>query len=180
MVVKSKFVPVLKLVPCHGNVWGIGGRTPRILNVDGGKWCQLCALTALSLGKSPLYPLDRRLGRPQSRSRGCCEEKINPFPARAGNQIPVVQPVPIPVSTAGNYKFNSGMTSSSMRFIQMSWKFVNMFKRYREETDKWTEKSKHCDTIREGILKAKRNAWILAIHILHMVFTLHSLCSSLK
>jgi hypothetical protein len=42
--------------------------------------------------KSPRYPLDTRLGRPQSRSGRDGEEK-NPIIAPAGNWIPVVQPV---------------------------------------------------------------------------------------
>jgi hypothetical protein len=37
---------------------------------------QLHDPAALTLGKSPLYPLDRSLGGPQSRSR-CCVEKKN-------------------------------------------------------------------------------------------------------
>jgi hypothetical protein len=41
-------------------------------------------------GKSPRYPLDRRLGGSQSRSGGCVEEK-NLTPA--GNRNPAVQPI---------------------------------------------------------------------------------------
>jgi hypothetical protein len=53
---------------------------------------QLHASVALSQRKSPQYPLDRRLGGPQSRS-GHSEEKKN-IPAATGNQTPVIQYVP--------------------------------------------------------------------------------------
>jgi hypothetical protein len=42
-------------------------------------------------GKSPRYPLDRRLGGPQSRSGGGGEGKETPVPSE--NRNPVVQPV---------------------------------------------------------------------------------------
>jgi len=42
-------------------------------------------------GKSPWYPLDRRLGEPQSRS-GCGSEEKK-FPTPVGNRTLVVQPV---------------------------------------------------------------------------------------
>jgi hypothetical protein len=56
--------------------------------LDGGEW------SALPPGKeSPLYPLDRRLGGPQSRSGRGGEEKI-PSPRRESNpRTPIVQPV---------------------------------------------------------------------------------------
>jgi hypothetical protein len=44
-------------------------------------------------GKSPWYPLDRRLGGPQSRSRSGGEEK-NSQPRRESNpRTPIIQPV---------------------------------------------------------------------------------------
>jgi hypothetical protein len=50
-------------------------------------------------GKRPWYPLDRRLGRPQSRSGRGGEYKENPLPVSAGNQTLVVQPrIPFYVS----------------------------------------------------------------------------------
>jgi hypothetical protein len=42
-------------------------------------------------GKSPWYPLDRRLGEPQSRS-GCGGEEKN-FQPLPGLEIPIIQPV---------------------------------------------------------------------------------------
>jgi hypothetical protein len=54
---------------------------------------QLHASAALLPGKSPLYPLDRRLGGPQKRSRRGDEEK-NSQPRRESNpRTPIVQPV---------------------------------------------------------------------------------------
>jgi hypothetical protein len=54
---------------------------------------QLQALAALPLGETASrYPLDRRMGGPQSRS-GRCGDENNLSPA--GNQTPAVQPVPI-------------------------------------------------------------------------------------
>jgi hypothetical protein len=47
--------------------------------------------------KSPRYPLDRRLGGPQSRS-GPCEVEKNRF-ASAENRTPVVQSVSVAVPT---------------------------------------------------------------------------------
>jgi hypothetical protein len=41
--------------------------------------------------KRPWYPLDRRLGGPQSRSKRCCEEKNSlPLP---GIESPIIQPI---------------------------------------------------------------------------------------
>jgi hypothetical protein len=52
---------------------------------------QLHASVAFPLGKDPRYPLDRKLGGPQSRS-GRCEEENN-FSTPAGKRTPPVQPV---------------------------------------------------------------------------------------
>jgi len=49
----------------------------------------------MSQGKSPLYPLDRRLGEPQSRFGRGGEGRNIPSPA--GNRTPVVQPVAHPL-----------------------------------------------------------------------------------
>jgi hypothetical protein len=54
---------------------------------------QVHAPAALNPGKSPWYPLDRRLGGPQNRP-GRYREKKNIAPA--GNPTPAVQPVAIP------------------------------------------------------------------------------------
>jgi hypothetical protein len=57
---------------------------------DGGEW-SASRPCRLHPRKEPRYPLDRRLGGPQSRYEcGGGEKKI---PAPAGNQTPVVQPV---------------------------------------------------------------------------------------
>jgi hypothetical protein len=57
---------------------------------------QLHALTALSLGKSPQYSLNRSLGEPQSCS-GCNVEEI--YLVIVGNSILAVQLVAIAVLT---------------------------------------------------------------------------------
>jgi hypothetical protein len=57
--------------------WGIGGIVPRILDL-GTRWRWVVSFTPRPLypqGKSPLYPLDRRLGGPQSLSGRSGEEK---------------------------------------------------------------------------------------------------------
>jgi hypothetical protein len=53
---------------------------------------QLHIPAALSRGKSPLYPMYRRLGGPQTRSRRYAEEKTL---APAGSRTTVVQPFPV-------------------------------------------------------------------------------------
>jgi hypothetical protein len=62
----------------HEGVWGSGCIDPRILYI-GTSWRLVLNFTPRPLyprGKSPRYPLDRRLGGPQSLP-GCCEEKKN-------------------------------------------------------------------------------------------------------
>jgi hypothetical protein len=52
---------------------------------------QLHALATLPQGKSPWYPLDRRLGEPQNRSgRGGEENNSQPLPRL---EPPIIQPV---------------------------------------------------------------------------------------
>jgi hypothetical protein len=61
--------------------WRSGGIAPRILDL-GTRWRRVVSFTPRPLypqGKSPWYPLDRRLGGPQSRSGRGGEEK-NPQP----------------------------------------------------------------------------------------------------
>jgi hypothetical protein len=53
---------------------------------------QLHAPAALLQGRSPCYPLDRRLGGPQSRSRRSGEQKS--FHPLSGLEPPIIQPVP--------------------------------------------------------------------------------------
>jgi hypothetical protein len=66
------------------------GIAPHILKL-GTRWRWVVSITPRPLysqGKSLWYPVDRRLGRPQSWSGRGGEQKI---PAPAGNRIPVVQ-----------------------------------------------------------------------------------------
>jgi hypothetical protein len=61
--------------------------------LDGGEWSPLHPGRFTPQGKSPWYPLDRRLGGPQSRSGRRGEEKI-PSPRRESNPMtPIFQPV---------------------------------------------------------------------------------------
>jgi hypothetical protein len=63
--------------------WGSGGIAPHILDL-GTRWRWMVSFTSRQLylqGKNPLYPLDRRLGGPQSRSgRGGEEKNSQPLP----------------------------------------------------------------------------------------------------
>jgi hypothetical protein len=62
----------------HEGIWVSGCREPQFLDL-GTSWRWAVRITTRPLcprGKSPRYPLDRRLGEPQSRSGRCCEEKI--------------------------------------------------------------------------------------------------------
>jgi hypothetical protein len=66
--------------------WGSGGIAPRILDL-GTRWRGVVSFTLQPLylqGKSPWYPLNRRLDEPQSRSGRGGEDKD--FPATAGNR----------------------------------------------------------------------------------------------
>jgi hypothetical protein len=73
--------------------WGSGGIAPLILDL-GTRWRWVVSFTPRPLypqGKSPWYPLNRRLGGPQSRSRRGGEEKNSqPLP---GLEHPIIQPV---------------------------------------------------------------------------------------
>jgi hypothetical protein len=78
---------LISLALCHEDIWGSGGSST-ILNL-GTRWRRVISFTSLSLypqGKSPRYPLDRRLCGPQSRS-GCCGEEKN-------LALPGIEPVP--------------------------------------------------------------------------------------
>jgi hypothetical protein len=80
---KGKVVPGLFLVEHHAmkTYCGSGGIASRILDL-GTRWRCVVSFTTQPLylqGKSPWYPLDRRLGGPQSRSGRGGEEK-NPQP----------------------------------------------------------------------------------------------------
>jgi hypothetical protein len=70
-------VPVLNQAPRHEGVLGSGGIAPRILDLST-RWRWVVSFTPRPLypqGKSPWYPLDRRLGGLQSRSGRSGEEK---------------------------------------------------------------------------------------------------------
>jgi hypothetical protein len=58
-------------------VWGSGGIAPPFLTsaVDGGEWSASRPGRFIARGRSPRYPLDRRLGGPQGQSGRCGEEK---------------------------------------------------------------------------------------------------------
>jgi hypothetical protein len=72
--------------------WGSGGIAPPFLTsaLDGDEWSASRPGRFTLRGNCPRYPLDRRLGGPQSRSGHYGEEK-NLTPA--GNRTPVVQPI---------------------------------------------------------------------------------------
>jgi hypothetical protein len=77
--VKGKVVPVLFLIehPAIKAYWGNGGIAPLILD-PGTRWRWVVSFMLRPLcprGKSPWYPLDRRLDGPQSRSGRGGEEK---------------------------------------------------------------------------------------------------------
>jgi hypothetical protein len=68
--------------------------------LDEGGWLALSAGRFTSEGKSPQYPLDRRLGGPQSRSGGGGKRKI-PDPCRKSNpDRPARSLVAIPIPTS--------------------------------------------------------------------------------
>jgi hypothetical protein len=71
--------------------WGSGGIAPRIINLDNSTGAVSFTHRPLyPQGKSRWYPLDRKLGGPQSRSGHGGEEKI-PSPRRESNPTtPVV------------------------------------------------------------------------------------------
>jgi hypothetical protein len=68
--------------------WGSGGITPHILDF-GTTWRKVLSFTPrplFSRSQNPRYPLDRRLGGPQSRSgRGDEERKSHNYPRRESN-----------------------------------------------------------------------------------------------
>jgi hypothetical protein len=73
--------------------WGSEGIAPRILNF-GTRWSRAVSFTPRPLytqGNSPLYPLDRRLGGPQSRFGRGGEEKHSQH--LLGLEPPFIHPV---------------------------------------------------------------------------------------
>jgi hypothetical protein len=83
-------------VLCHEGEWGSGCIDPEFLDL-GNSWRWVARFTPLPFyprGKSTRYPLDRRLGGPQSRPARHGEVKILAPPHRDSNSDPLfVQPV---------------------------------------------------------------------------------------
>jgi hypothetical protein len=73
--------------------WGSGGTDPRILDL-GTKWRWMVSFTTRPLyaqGKSPCYPLDKRLGGAQNRcGHGGEEKNFQPLP---GLEPPIIHTV---------------------------------------------------------------------------------------
>jgi hypothetical protein len=89
------FVPVLNLAPRHEGVlveWSYSSTYSLTSVLDGDEWSASLPGRFIPRVKSPLYPLDRRLGGPQSRS-GRGGEGKNSQPCRESNtDHPIVQP----------------------------------------------------------------------------------------
>jgi hypothetical protein len=64
---KCKAVPLHAMV-AHGGRGGIAPTHKKTSAIDGGEWSASRPAALYSRGKDPPYPLDRRLGGPQSRS----------------------------------------------------------------------------------------------------------------
>jgi hypothetical protein len=100
--------------------WGSGSIAPRILDL-GTRWRWMVNFTPRPLcphGKSPWYPLDRRLGELQSRSGRGSEEK-NPHPL-PGLELPNIQPLAqrytIPAPITQPRRFPKGNMPSPIPF----------------------------------------------------------------
>jgi hypothetical protein len=91
---KYKVFPVLNYAPHYEYAWRSGNTAPCILNLGSGcMWMvSFTYRPSNAWGTTPRYPLDRKLGGPQSRSghSGGEETKIL---AAAGERTPVTQPV---------------------------------------------------------------------------------------
>jgi hypothetical protein len=90
--VKGKVLPVPSYAPHNKDMmWSAGTATPFLtLAADGGELSASRPCRFIPGGKKPRYPLDKRLGGPQSRF-GCCREEKNLSPA--GNRTLAVQPI---------------------------------------------------------------------------------------
>jgi hypothetical protein len=96
---KGKVVPVFNWALRHEGILGSGGIAPRIIDL-GTIWKCVVRFTPrplYPLGKSPRYPLDRRLGGRQSWSGRGGEEKNSQ--SLLGLELPIIQPVPEPYTT---------------------------------------------------------------------------------
>jgi hypothetical protein len=90
--VKIQLSLCFKWAPRHKDVLGSGGIVPRILDF-GTRWRWVVSFTTRPIylqGKSPRYPLDRRLGGPQNQSRRGISITAFLFPVRYLNSSPFV------------------------------------------------------------------------------------------
>jgi hypothetical protein len=91
---------------------GYGIIAPRILNFS------FTPRPLYLQGKSAWYPLDRRLGEPQSRSgRGGEDRNSQPLP---GSETPIVQPIAQRFTTEDAYKSNLSESYFQEAIIQSS------------------------------------------------------------
>jgi hypothetical protein len=94
---------------------GSGGIARRILNF-GTRWRWVVSFTPRPLypqRKSPPYPLDRRLGGPQSRSGRGDEKNSQPPPRESNPRTPIVQPVAQRSTDWAITALHTGVTLSS-------------------------------------------------------------------
>jgi hypothetical protein len=87
---QGKAVPLHPMIALGGGEKMYSSYSFLTLALDGGEWSASHPGHALHQGKDPQYPLDRRLGGPQSRSEHGLEEKSS---APVGVQTPIVHPV---------------------------------------------------------------------------------------
>jgi hypothetical protein len=113
-------------------VWGSGCIDPRILDF-GISWRWVVSFT--SQGKTPRYPLDRRLCGPQSRSRRCGGEKII---VPTGTRTPTSRSRSQSLYRLSYPDSCSGSGSSSSCSNSSSSNSVNTNHIYRLEVNKWS------------------------------------------
>jgi hypothetical protein len=86
--------------------WGSGSIAPHVLDL-GTRWRWVVSFTSRPLypqGKNPWYPLNRRLGGPQSRSgRGGEEKNSQPLPGLEPSDHPTWSPAVMPLSDPGSW-----------------------------------------------------------------------------
>jgi hypothetical protein len=122
---KAKIFPVFfNWAPRYEGVLGSGSIAPRIL----WPWHyvevshQLHAPAALPPGKSPLYPLDRRLGGPQSRSEHGGEAKNSqPLPRF---EPPIIQPVAQRYTT--EVSIGLILSANNIMWVIVTWFFFQL------------------------------------------------------
>jgi hypothetical protein len=109
----------------HEGVWGSGCIDPHFLDL-GTSWRWVVSFTPRSLyrrGRSPRYPLDRRLSGPQSQSGRFGEEKIL---GSTGTWTPTPRsssPKPVAIPTA-----LSPLKWMQMAFVITKWYFFPLFR----------------------------------------------------